>query len=282
MDNLITGSKKNIEHLQNNGDFEFIEADITKGKLEVDSVQYIFGLASPASPTDFEELSEEILRVNSFGTVNMLELAKKNGAKFLMASTSEVYGEPLEHPQKETYFGNVNSFGLRSCYDEGKRFAEAACRVYLKKYDLDLRIIRIFNTYGPRMRTNDGRALITFVAQAIKNEPITVFGDGSHSRSFCYVTDMVEGIYKAMFSEGTKGEIFNLGNPEESSMKDLAKKIKEISGSRSEIVFKPLPPDDPSRRQPDISKAKKVLDWEPEVGLEEGLKKTIGYYKTLI
>lgn len=281
VDSFVTGSKKNIEHLLNNENFRFIEADITKGSIDLQELDYIFELASPASPIDFEKLSEEILTVNSIGVINMLELAKKTKAKFLMASTSEVYGDPQENPQKESYWGNVNSFGRRACYDEGKRFAEAACYVYLKKYNLDLRMVRIFNTYGPRMRTDDGRALITFVMEALRNEQFTIFGDGSQTRSFCYVTDLVEGLCKAMFTEGTTGEVFNLGNPEEYSMNDLASKIKEMTGSTSELVYTDLPEDDPKQRRPDISKAERFLNWKPIVSVDEGLQKTINYYKNL-
>jgi nucleoside-diphosphate-sugar epimerase len=281
LDNLVTGSKRNIEPLLGNPNFEFIEADVCKlpDHISNQQISHIFDLASPASPIDFEKLSEEILTVNSIGVLKLLELAKNTKAKFLMASTSEVYGDPKENPQKETYWGNVNSFGRRSCYDEGKRFSEAACHVFLNKYDVDLRIVRIFNTYGPRMRTDDGRALITFVMEAIKNEPFTVFGDGTQTRSFCYVSDLVEGLYKAMFTEGTKGEVFNLGNPEEYSMNDLVAKIKEMTGTSSEIVYKDLAADDPKQRRPDINKAERYLNWKPQVGVTEGLQKTIEYYK---
>lgn len=285
VDNLITGSEKNIDGLKSNPNFQFINADISQpfDHLAIQPLDFIFDLASPASPVDFEKLSEEILMVNSVGVVNLLKLAKKTGAKFLMASTSEVYGDPdpKQNPQKETYWGNVNSFGPRSNYDESKRFAEAAVYVHLHKYDVDARIVRIFNTYGPRMRTDDGRALITFVIQAIKNEPFTIFGDGTQTRSFCYVSDLVEGLKKAMFSENTKGEVFNLGNPEEYSMNDLAKKIKEMTGSSSEIVYKDLPQDDPKQRRPDIEKAERVLNWKPVVSVTDGLQKTIDYYKSL-
>ena len=280
LDNLLTGSKKNIEHLIGNPNFEFVNEDVTREIVYEGRLDYIFDLASPASPVDFEKLSEEILTVNSIGVLNTLKLAKEKKARFLMASTSEVYGDALENPQKETYHGNVNSFGRRSAYDEGKRFAEAACYVYLHKYDLDVRIVRIFNTYGPRMRIDDGRALITFVIQAIKNKPFTIFGDGSQTRSFCYVSDLVEGLIKMMFSEKTKGEVINLGNPEEYTMNDLAEKIKKMTGASSEIVHKDLPPDDPKQRRPDISKAEKVLGWKPAVSVDEGLQKTIEYYRS--
>jgi nucleoside-diphosphate-sugar epimerase len=283
LDNLITGSKKNIESFLGNPNFEFIEADVRNLPDHISNQQmsHIFDLASPASPVDFEKLSEEILTVNSMGVLKLLELAKNTKAKFLMASTSEVYGDPKENPQKETYWGNVNSFGRRSCYDESKRFAEAACHVYLNKHDVDLRVVRIFNTYGPRMRTDDGRALITFVMEALKNESFTVFGDGTQTRSFCYVSDMVEGLYKAMFTEGTKGEVFNLGNPEEYSMNDLVAKIKEMTGASSELIYKDLAADDPKQRRPDIGKAERYLNWKPQVDVTEGLQKTIEYYKSL-
>ncbi len=283
LDNLVTGTKKNIEPFLGNPNFEFIEGDVRElpDHISNQQITHIFDLASPASPVDFEKLSEEILTVNSLGTLKLLELAKKTKAKFLMASTSEVYGDPLEHPQKEAYFGNVNSFGRRSCYDESKRFAEAACYVYLNKYDVDLRVVRIFNTYGPKMRIDDGRALITFVMEAIKNEPFTVHGDGSQTRSPCYVTDMVEGLFKAMFTEGTKGEIFNIGNSEEVSMLELVKRISKITGAEEKIEYKPLSQNDPVRRCPDISKAERVLNWRPAVNLDEGLQKTIEYYKSL-
>ena len=209
-------------------------------------------------------------------------MAKETGAKALITSTSEIYGDPLEHPQKETYFGNVNTFGPRSCYDESKRFAEAATYVYLHKYGLDARIIRIFNTYGPRMQKDDGRVVSNFINDALEDSPIKVDGDGSQTRSFCYISDMVEGIYKAMFTEGTKGQIFNLGNPDEYKVKDLAEKIIKLTKSKSEIKYSgTFREDDPMRRQPDITKAKEVLGWEPKVSLDEGLQKTIEYYKSL-
>jgi nucleoside-diphosphate-sugar epimerase len=282
LDNLLTGSKKNIEHLLSNPNFEFVQADVCSPINISEPVNYIFHLASPASPADFEKISEEVLLANSLGGLSVLRLAEKTKAKLLMASTSEVYGDPKEHPQKETYWGNVNSFGPRSCYDESKRFAEAATYVYLKKYGIDVRMVRIFNTYGPRMRKDDGRVISNFINQAIENKPLTVYGKGDHSRSFCFVSDLVEGIFKAMFTQGTSGEIINLGNPEEYKIIDLAQKIKKLTNSNSEISFKELPLDDPSQRQPDISKAKTLLSWEPEVTVDEGLQKTIEYYKSLI
>jgi nucleoside-diphosphate-sugar epimerase len=280
LDNLLTSSKKNIEHLLNNPNFEFVEADVSQPfTFHISPFNYIFHLASPASPIDYQNYPEETLSANSVGTINMLKLAKETGAKVLIASTSEIYGDPLEHPQKETYFGNVNSFGPRSCYDESKRFAEAATYVYLHKHNVDARIIRIFNTYGPRMKRDDGRVISNFINQALENTPITIYGDGTQSRSFCYVTDLIEGIAKAMFTEGTKGEVFNLGNPEEYSMLDLASKIKEMTNSTSEIVFEKLPEDDPKQRRPDITKAERVLNWKPQMSVDDGLQKTIEFYK---
>jgi len=248
--------------------------------LQSQPLDYIFHLASPASPIDYQNYPEETLLVNSTGTLNVLKLAKESGAKALIASTSEVYGDPLEHPQKETYFGNVNSFGPRSCYDEGKRYAEAATYVYIRKYDIDARIIRIFNTYGPRMQKDDGRVVSNFIMNALEGAPFKIDGDGSQTRSFCYVEDLVEGITKAMFTEGTKGEIFNLGNPDEFTIKELAEKIISLTGTKSEMQFSSaFRENDPMRRKPDITKAETVLNWEPKINLEEGLRKTIEFYK---
>ncbi len=281
LDNFLTGSRKNIGHLLGNSNFGLIEADITsKAKIPIPKVDYLFHLASPASPIDYQNHPEETLLANSTGTLNVLGLANEDKAKILVVSTSEIYGDPRESPQKETYWGNVNSFGPRSCYDESKRFAEAATYVYLHKYGIDARVIRIFNTYGPRMQKDDGRVVSNFINQCLKNKPLTVYGDGAQTRSFCYVSDMVEGISKAMFSERAKGEVFNLGNPEEYTMLELAEKIKKMTGSNSEIAYKTLPPDDPRQRRPDITKAKEILGWEPKVSVEEGLQKTIEYYKT--
>ena len=283
LDNLLTGSKKNIEHLLDNPKFEFIEADITKPfTFNISPFTHIFHLASPASPVDYQNYPEETLLTNSLGTLRVMVLARETRAKLLIASTSEVYGDPLEHPQKETYYGNVNSFGPRSCYDEGKRFAEAAAYVYIHKYETDVRLVRIFNTYGPRMQKDDGRVVSNFINEALKDSSLKVDGDGSQTRSFCFVSDMVEGIAKAMFSDKTKGQIFNLGNPEEYKIKDLAEKIIKLTGSKSKTEFNDaFRENDPMRRQPDIAKAKKVLDWEPKINLEEGLQKTIEYYKSI-
>lgn len=283
LDNLLTGSKKNIEHLMDNPNFNFIEGDVVQS-LEMMGTQlnYIFHLASPASPIDYQNYPEETLMVNSMGTLNVLKLAKKSGAKVLIASTSEVYGDPMEHPQKETYFGNVNTVGPRSCYDESKRFAETATYVYLRKYDIDARIIRIFNTYGPKMQKDDGRVVSNFIMAAITGGPLRIDGDGSQTRSFCYVDDLVDGILKAMFTDWTKGEVFNLGNPDEFAIKELADLVKSLAGSNSEVLHSgSFRENDPMKRRPDITKAKTVLGWEPKIKLEEGLRKTIEYYKQL-
>jgi len=277
LDNLISGDRRNIKHLKDNKNFEFIEYDITKPiKIEKD-IHYVLHLASPASPVDFDKIPIQIAKVGSLGTHNMLGLAKLKKAVFLFASTSEVYGDPLVNPQPESYFGNVNPVGVRSCYDESKRFGEALTMAYHRKHKINTKIVRIFNTYGPRMRADDGRAVPTFIGQALKNEPITVFGDGKQTRSFCYVSDLIEGIYRLMKSD--INEPVNIGNPDEYSILELAEKIIKLTNSKSEIIFKGLPPDDPKVRRPDITKAKNGLEWEPKVKLEEGLKKTIECFK---
>jgi nucleoside-diphosphate-sugar epimerase len=282
LDNLLTGSKDNIKQLLDNPNFKFIDADVTKTlNLDISDLDFIFHLASPASPIDYQNYPEETLLANSMGTINVLKLTEEQGAKVLIASTSEIYGDPLEHPQKETYWGNTNSFGPRSCYDESKRFAEAATYVYLKKHAVDARIIRIFNTYGPRMQKDDGRVVSNFINQCLEGSPITIYGDGSQTRSFCYISDMIAGICKAMFSEETNAQVFNLGNPIEFTMMELAENVKKLTGAKSEIIYKPLPPDDPKQRQPDITKANKFLGWEPKVSLDEGLQKTIEYYQSI-
>lgn len=283
VDNLLTGSEQNIEEAQKNPNFTFIKQDIVEAAPNVSgTVDFVFNLASPASPADFVNLAEEIALVNSVGTINMLRFAQDKKARYLEASTSEAYGDPKEHPQKETYWGNVNPNGIRACYDESKRFAEAVTMVYVRKHKLDARIARIFNTYGPRMRTDDGRVVTNFLLQALKGEPITVYGDGTQTRSFCFVSDLVEGLVRLMFTESLKGEVVNLGNPEEYSVMDFANKIKAITKSGSDIVHAPLPEDDPTQRQPDIAKAKKLLGWEPKVTVDEGLAKTIAYYRTAL
>lgn len=281
VDNLVTGARKNISRLEKNKNFKFLKLDVAKDEIKEKDIGYIFHLASPASPIDYQKYPEETALVNSIGTINILKLARKTDARVLIASTSEVYGDPKEHPQKETYFGNVNSFGPRSCYDESKRFGETMTYISLQKHGVDARVVRIFNTYGPRMRKNDGRAVSNFVNQAISGKPISVYGKGDQTRSFCYVDDMVEGLMKTMFSERAKGEVINLGNPEEYKILDLAKKIKKMTDSKSKIIFSSLPPDDPEQRRPDISKAKKLLNWQPKVSANKGLKKTIEYYRSL-
>ncbi|NPA34421.1 MAG: SDR family oxidoreductase [Chlorobi bacterium] len=278
LDNLITGSEENIRHLRNEPNFIFIEHDVTEPVVFPDDVDYIFHFASPASPKDYYALPIETMRVGSEGTYNMLNLAREKGATFMLASTSEVYGDPEVHPQQETYWGRVNPIGPRSVYDEAKRYAEAMTMAYKRLYDLDTRIVRIFNTYGPRMRLNDGRVLPNFITQALKGEPLTVYGDGSQTRSFCYVDDLIEGVWRLMMNVKYHDPV-NIGNPEEVKIIDFAREILEITGSQSPIVFKPLPQDDPKRRRPDITKARQLLNWEPKVPRKEGLRRTLQYFK---
>lgn len=279
VDNLITGSEKNVEHLKNNPNFIFEKLDVAREWKDFGNFDFLFHLASPASPVDYQKYPEETVEVNSVGTSEMLKRAKSYGARFLLASTSEVYGDPLEHPQKETYFGNVNTFGPRSCYDESKRFAETYAYIYLHKYNLDVRVVRIFNTYGPKMRRNDGRVVSNFINAAIKNDDIQIDGDGSQTRSFCYVDDLVEGIIKTMFSDTAKGEVINLGNPDEFTIRELAESVLATTNSKSKLVFSGnFRENDPMRRKPDISKALGILGWRPVVGLEEGLKKTVEWF----
>lgn len=288
LDNFLTGDRKNIDDLLENPNFKFIESDITKPieSIEISDVNFIFHLASPASPNkksprSYINFPVETLLVNSVGTKNLLDLAKKSGAKFLYASSSEIYGNPLVSPQKEEYFGNVNPNGIRSVYDEGKRFGEAITMAYFRKYNMDVRIIRIFNTYGPFMQIDDGRVVSNFINQAIKNEKITIYGDGLQTRSFCYIDDMVKGLELSMFSGNTKGQVFNLGNPLEKTIGELAKIIISLTNSESEIVFEDLPEDDPKKRNPDIEKAQKTFGFKPQVSIEDGLLRTIEYFKSL-
>lgn len=281
LDNLITGSEKNIKDFLTNPNFSFLKHDITKPLKNLGKIDQIYHLASPASPKDYFKYPQETLLTNSIGTLNLLELAKNTKAKFLFASTSEVYGDPKEHPQKETYRGNVDPFCLRSCYDESKRFAESLIYTYIYKYNLDARIVRIFNTYGPKMRIDDGRPMPTFIIQARERKPLTVQGNGKQTRSFCYVQDLIEGIILAMEKSKTKGEVFNLGNPDERSIIEIANIIKKLVNPKAKLQFVKRYPNDPQRRCPDISKAKKILGWQPKVGLEEGLKKTIQYFNIL-
>lgn len=276
MDNLITGTIANIEHLQCER-FRFVKYDVTEYIYVAGKIDYVLHFASPASPLDYLQLPIQTLKVGALGTHKALGLAKEKGARFLLASTSEVYGDPLVHPQSEDYWGNVNPVGPRGVYDEAKRFAEALTMAYHRYHGVDTRIARIFNTYGPRMRPHDGRAIPTFIPQALRGEPITVFGDGSQTRSFCYVSDQIEGLYRLLMSDCV--DPVNIGNPQELTVMELAETIVRLTGSKSRIVRKPLPVDDPRVRQPDITKARQVLGWEPKIGLEEGLRLTIEWFK---
>lgn len=280
VDNLFTGSKDNIRHLLAHPKFEFICHDITNplGDIKVDQ---IYNLACPASPPYYQYDPIKTAQTSVFGAMNMLELAKKVRARILQASTSEVYGNPLIHPQPESYRGNVNTIGIRSCYDEGKRMAETLFFDYHRQHDVDIKVIRIFNTYGPRMDANDGRVVSNFIVQALKGEDITIYGDGKQTRSFCYVDDLIEGMIRMMNSENFTGPV-NLGNPGEFTMLELAQKVLELTGSHSKLVYMPLPGDDPTQRKPVIALAKEKLDWEPTIALEEGLKKTIEYFKGVL
>jgi dTDP-glucose 4,6-dehydratase len=276
IDNLLTGDLANIAHLRDR-DFQFIRHDVTH-YIDVEGpVDYVLHWASPASPIDYLELPIPTLKVGALGTHKALGLAKAKKATFLLASTSEVYGDPLEHPQKETYWGNVNPIGPRGVYDEAKRFAEAMTVAYRRFHGVNTKIVRIFNTYGPRMRVNDGRAVPAFMSQALRNEDVTVFGDGTQTRSFCYVSDLVEGILKLM--EAPVNDPVNIGNPQELTIEQIARLIIKMTGSKSQIIYKPLPEDDPKVRQPDITRARTLLGWEPKVSLEEGLSKTIEYFR---
>ena len=279
IDNLITGDLKNISQLRSNKNFEFKKIDINQNFKIEKTIDFILHFASPASPIDYLKIPLETLRVGSVGTENVLKIALKNSARILIASTSEVYGDPLVHPQPEEYFGNVDPVGPRGVYDEAKRFQEALTTAYYTFYGLDIRIARIFNTYGSRMRVNDGRAIPAFVGQVLRGESLTVFGDGSQTRSFCYIDDMVEGIYKLLHSNYTKP--MNLGNPEEISLIDFAKEIIAMGGADNKIVFKPLPVNDPVKRKPDITKAMKILNWKPLVSRKKGLENALNYFKSL-
>jgi len=280
VDNLISGSRKNIKDLEKDKNFRFLKHDIVK-PLKVDGkIDEIYNLACSASPADFPKLPIEILLTSSVGVKNMLDLAVKHKARFLHTSSSEVYGDPKEHPQKESYWGNVNPIGLRSCYDEGKRFAESLIENYRKKYNLETKIVRVFNTYGPKMRPDDGRVISNLITQALKGKDLTVYGEGTQTRSFCYISDMVEGILKMM--ESSEPGPINLGNPDEYRVLDLAKKIIALTSSKSKITFRPLPQDNPTRRKPDITLAKKKLGWNPKIPFEEGLKQTIEYFRKMV
>ena len=288
VDNLLTGSEENIKHLENKEEFVFIKADVSDPKTYKENLsgkyEFIFHLASPASPNKNSKMSYlahpvKTMLVNSVGTHYLLELAKREKARFLFTSTSEVYGDPKEHPQKETYWGNVNPNGLRACYDESKRFGEAMTMVYTREHNVDARIVRIFNTYGPRIDPHDGRAMVNFIIQGLTFKPFTIYGDGKQTRSFCYVSDVVEGITKAMFLPKTRAEVINLGNPDEHSMNELVNVIAKKLKVEKEIKHSKLPEDDPTRRRPDVSKAAAKLNWKPLVSLDEGLTKTITYFK---
>jgi nucleoside-diphosphate-sugar epimerase len=290
IDDLVTGDKANVVSLLDNPKFSFFNNDVTQPLTVIadrlEEVQYIFHLASPASPNkhspkSYINLPIETLLANSLGTKNLLDLAKEKNAAFLFASTSEVYGNPAVSPQPETYFGNVNPNGVRSVYDEAKRFGEAITFGYRRKFGLNARIIRIFNTYGPNMQKDDGRVVTSFINQALTGEPLTVFGDGTQTRSFCYIDDMVDGFIKALFTQGTDGQVINLGNPDERKISDIATIVNNMVGMSPapQIVFEELPEDDPLKRKPDITKAKTLLDWEPKVSLEEGLTRTIAYFR---
>jgi dTDP-glucose 4,6-dehydratase len=280
VDNFITGAQRNIEHLLGRDDFELREHDISKPYYIDGPVDFILHFASPASPIDYLELPIQTLKVGSLGTHNTLGVARAKGARLLLASTSEVYGDPLVNPQKETYWGNVNPVGPRGVYDEAKRFAEAMVMAYHRYHGVETRIVRIFNTYGPRMRLRDGRVVPAFVSQALAGQPMTVFGDGSQTRSFCYVDDLIEGIFRLLLSE--RVEPTNIGNPHEMTILQFAEEIKRITGSASGIEMRPLPVDDPKQRRPDITIAREVLGWEPQVGLQQGLEKTIAYFQGVL
>ncbi|MEM6342860.1 MAG: UDP-glucuronic acid decarboxylase family protein [Bacteroidota bacterium] len=280
MDNLITGNIKNIEHLFGNEDFRYVKHDVTEYTWVEGDLDYILHFASPASPIDYLKIPIQTLKVGAMGTHKMLGLAKEKGARMLIASTSEVYGDPLIHPQPEDYWGNVNPVGFRGCYDEAKRFMEAMTMAYHRYHGVETRIVRIFNTYGPRMRLDDGRVLPAFMGQALRGDDITVFGDGSQTRSFCFVNDLIEGIYRLLMSDEV--EPVNIGNPQEITILDFAKEVIELIGSDSKIIYKELPQDDPKIRKPDISKAKSILGWEPQVSRSEGLKITLDYFKNVV
>jgi dTDP-glucose 4,6-dehydratase len=276
-DNLVTGSLDNIAHLAGRDDFRFVKQDVTEFLFLNDPVDYVWHFASPASPVDYLELPIQTLKVGSLGTHKALGLAKNKGARFLLASTSETYGDPLVHPQTEDYWGNVNTIGPRGCYDESKRFAEAMTMAYHRQHAVRTRIVRIFNTYGPRMRLRDGRVVPAFISQALAGRPLTVFGEGSQTRSFCYCSDLIEGIYRLMMSD--ENLPVNIGNPQEMTMLEFARAIIAATGSRSKITYKPLPQDDPKQRRPDITKARRLLKWEPKVAFAGGMAQTIEFFR---
>jgi len=278
VDNFSTGNPINLDHLAGESRFSFVEQDITK-PFDVGKVDFVFNFASPASPVDYHRLGVETLLVGSAGTINTLDVARKHGAGYLHASTSECYGDPEVHPQVETYWGNVNPIGPRSVYDEAKRFSEAAVSAYYRYYKVDTRLVRIFNTYGPRLQPNDGRVISNLMMQALRNEPLTIYGDGSQTRSFCYVSDLIAGI--VLLSRADHHLPVNIGNPDEWTILECAREVLAVTGSKAEIVFQPLPQDDPTRRRPDITKAKSLLNWQPKVSLRQGLEKSLEYFKKL-
>lgn len=280
VDNFVTGHERNIAHLANDDRFTFMEQDISEPWDVEGRVDFVYNMASPASPIDYVQIPIETLKVGSYGAHNCLDLALRKGATILVASTSEVYGDPLVHPQKEEYWGNVNSIGVRSCYDEAKRYMEAAVMAYRRKYGLETRIVRIFNTYGPRMRLDDGRVVPAFIGQVLEGKPITIFGDGSQTRSFCYVSDLIDGIRRLSLS--SFADPVNIGNPREMTIREFGEHILRMSGAQVGMEFKPLPSDDPKLRRPDISRAKEVLGWEPRVVFEEGIKLTWDYFEKLV
>ena len=279
VDNLLTGRISNIEHLRREGQFEFLQLDINR-RVDCGEVNYVFHFASPASPVDYMVHGIETLKVGALGTMRALDVARKNNAKYLLASTSECYGDPLEHPQKESYWGNVNPIGPRGCYDESKRFAEALTMAYHREHAIDTRIVRIFNTYGPRMQLNDGRVIPNFMKQAFRGEDLTVYGDGTQTRSFCYVKDEVEGFLR--LAQCDEHFPVNIGNPEEFTIIDCARRVIEITGSTSRIRYEKLPQDDPKQRKPDITKAKTLLGWEPKIDLETGLRMSLDYFREAV
>jgi dTDP-glucose 4,6-dehydratase len=279
VDNLCTGKLANLSHLEREGRFSFLEQDITK-PFDPGKVDFIFNFASPASPTDYTRLGPETLLVGSAGTINTLDLARKYSAGFLHASTSECYGDPEVHPQVETYWGHVNPIGLRSVYDEAKRFSEAAIMAYHRYYSVDTHLVRIFNTYGPRLQPNDGRVISNFMMQALQGQPLTIYGDGSQTRSFCYVSDLIDGILR--LSRSNEHLPVNIGNPEEWTILECAREILDVTGAGTEIIFQPLPQDDPTRRRPDITRAKELLCWEPKIKLRQGLEKSLEYFKACV
>lgn len=275
VDNLLTGRAENLEVAKKSANFQFVNQDVIRGLPEMGKIDFIYHLASPASVVDYQKYPKETALVNSLGTMNVLDTARKLGARVLFASTSEIYGDPKEHPQKESYWGNVNPNGLRACYDEAKRFGEMMCMLYFREHKLDTRVVRIFNTYGPRMRPTDGRVVSNFINQALKGDALTIYGEGNQTRSYCFVSDLVEGLLKIMNAPGKAGEVYNLGNPGEFTVQELAEMVRDLINPKLGFIYKELPGDDPTRRRPDIEKIKRDLGWEPKVSLEEGLKMMI-------